>query len=124
MKNRQCYLVIFFIAFFCNKIIAQTDTLFETESYSIVERFDNGRAKVITQYKKDCNGHLKKHGQSITFNLVGQKIKRKSYCNNNLFNQKIVGLKFGYWGNCSGLRTKFFFGIKVKEYPYDPLPCL
>lgn len=124
MKNRKYYLIICFITFFCNIIIAQTDTLFEAANYSIVKRFDNGKAKVIAQFKQDCNGHLIKHGQSITFNLIGEKTRTNIYCYDKLFNQKIGGLKFGYWGNCNGLRTKYFMGIRVSDHPYDPSPCL
>ena len=105
-------------------VFSQTDTIVVDQSFRIVERYQTGQVKLLGQFKNDCDGKSKKHGQFMLFNKNGQPTRTKVYCQGRLINRKILLLKHGKWGGCSGLVTKYFMGFKRSTFPLDPAPCM
>jgi len=96
-------------------LFSQTDTIIERQNYTIIDRYENGKVKNVGQFERICPwSKPSKHGSFITYNEKGKGIKKKIYFNGHRRYQKILGLKFGWWGFYF-MNYKYILGIKIRH---------
>lgn len=100
--------------------LCQSDTTIDNLIYTVIERYDNGNAKLVGQYGYGClDSTKKKHGFFLEFDQNGKEKNRELYFLNQKRNKKILGIKYGWWG-WYGITTKYFIGIRTRRYITDP----
>lgn len=99
---------------------AQSDTIYQGQTYQIVKRYPSGEVKVIGNYQVSCDGkEEKKHGKFLKLKKNGSIEKQKIFFYGDRRDQRCFGSKNGVWG-FYGLNTKYFIGIKWGEYIVHP----
>ena len=55
MKLEFKYVTFLFISYFyCLSIFAQTDTTIDAQNFKIIERYKNGKIRLVGQFATDC----------------------------------------------------------------------
>lgn len=109
-----------FLLLLSGNSLSQSDTTINKLSFTVLERYENGKAKEIGQFGTTCSDTIqRKHGYFISFDETGKEINKTLYFFDDRRNKKFLGVKYGWWG-WYGMTTKYWMGVKTKMYMTDP----